>query len=244
METDNPRDIFPTGKNPDYGGSKKRYPPNGKILTEDSQAVNLATLLVRPERCGLACERNWQHDAGSIYGKKGSPTGCESSTASLEATPADWGNPRRFLRSAKWKRPGMAFFTDSWMRRWGTRATPTGPSIGAWPAVDRVDCLLFQGGMEDFFHGQPGFCPLDAALAGCECAAAATAEGGVRAAGGRYPKALYGWIVLECYRHRSMSTLASSSKSDPIVRCLGRPGTGSCCVSRCNDHLPMLTAPR
>jgi hypothetical protein len=30
METDNPRDVFPTGKNPDCGGSKKRYPPHGK----------------------------------------------------------------------------------------------------------------------------------------------------------------------------------------------------------------------
>ena len=37
---------------------------------------------------------------------------------------------------------------------------------------------------------------------------------------------------------------ARISASNPTVRWLGRPGTRSCCVSRCSDHLPLLTAPR
>jgi hypothetical protein len=67
--------------------------------------------------------------------------------------PADCGNPRRFHRSAQWKKSWMTFSTDSSMRRRATQATPAGPSIGAWPAVDRVDCLLFQRAMEELFHG-------------------------------------------------------------------------------------------
>ena len=129
METDNPREIFPTGKNPDYGGKKKRYPPHGKIVPENSQAVNRATPFVRPERCGLAWERKWQQDAGSIYGEKTRPQ-------AVNQAQHRW---RRCLPTGKilgvctsresGKGPGTAFFTKRWMRRWGTRATPTGPCV-------------------------------------------------------------------------------------------------------------------
>ena len=178
METDNPRDIFPTGKNPDYGGSKKRYPPHGKILTENSQAVNRATPLVRPSVVGWPGSGTGSTALAISTGKKTRPQAVNQAQHRLEAMPADWGNPRRFLRPAKWavfcsRGPGRTFSTDS-----------------------------------------QGFCPLDAALAGCECAAAATAEGWARAAGEGFPKHCMAGIVLECYRHRSMSTLASSSASN------------------------------
>ena len=178
METDTPRDIFPTGKNPDYGGSKKRYPPDRKMLPENSQAVNRATPLVRPSVVGWPGSGTGSTALARSTGKKTRPQAVNQAQHRLEAMPADWGNPRRFLRPAKWavfcsRGPGRTFSTDS--QGFALLTLP-------WPVANARPQQPQRAG-----SGRPG-------------------DG--------IPKHCMAGIVLECYRHRSMSTLDSSSASN------------------------------